>query len=225
MLLLPGLMCDTRIWAPQLAAFPDAVAVPDYPGCRSLQEMARHALTLAPARFALVGHSMGARVALEVWRAAPERVTRIALLDTGVHMPRPNEAEGRHKLLNLGRTEGIEALMQAWLPPMVAPANRANAAMMAELEQMVRDAGVDQFEDQITALLGRPNQEEVLPTITVPALVGVGSLDIWSPPAQHEAIAAQIPDAELVIFEGAGHMAPVETPDQVNQALAAWLNA
>src|SRR5689334_19781281 len=98
LLLLPGLMCDKRIWAPQLAAFPGAISAA-YGGADSLPEMARRALAMAPERFSLVGHSMGGRVALEVFRQAPERVERIAIFSTGVHGVRPGEPEKRHALL------------------------------------------------------------------------------------------------------------------------------
>lgn len=225
LLLLPGLLCDAHVWSAQAAAFADAgvIAVDGYAGARSLADMARHALEQAPPRFSLAGHSMGARVALEVWRTAPERVARIALLDSGTHLPRPNEAAGRHALLQLGRDEGIDALIDAWLPPMVAPALRDDAALMEPMRAMCRKAGVAGYENGITALLGRPEVDSLLPTITCPALVGVGSEDAWAPVAQHEAIAARIAGAELVVFAGAGHMAPLEAPDQVNAALAAWL--
>lgn len=223
--LLPGLMCDRRIWAHQLRAFDGRheTIVPDISEADSLVEMAKRTLAEAPLRFALVGHSMGARVALEIFRAAPERVTRLALLDTGVHLPKPNEASDRYALLAVGRNDGIEALTRLWLTPMVAPANR-RSDLMQSLRAMVFDAGLDCFERQIRALLGRPEVESLLPAIDVPTLVGVGSQDTWSPPAQLRRIAQAIPGAQYAVFAGAGHMAPVEAPDAVNAALAQWFD-
>jgi pimeloyl-ACP methyl ester carboxylesterase len=185
--------------------------------------MAQLALEAAPDRFSLVGHSMGARVALEVYRLAPARVERLALLDTGVHLPQPGEAEKRHALLHIGRSKGAAALVELWLPPMIGPERRQDESLMAPLRRMCIEAGVDAFEAQITALLNRPEVESLLPDIRCPVLVGVGRQDAWSPVEQHEAMAAAIPGAELEVFEKAGHMAPVEAPEAVNSALRRWL--
>lgn len=225
-LFLPGLLCDDRIWSAQieaLAAF-GPIAVPGYGDARSLGEMAQRALALAPATFSLVGHSMGARVALEIMRIAPERVERLALLDTGVHPPRPGEAAKRQALVELGRREGIGRLLDEWLPPMVAPDRRADATLMARLRAICAHGGVALYEAQIAALLHRPSVLPLLPGIRCPTLVGVGREDGWSPVHQHETIAAAVAHADLVIFEKCGHMSPVEAPDQVNAALLHWLD-
>jgi pimeloyl-ACP methyl ester carboxylesterase len=222
---LPGLLCDETIWTSQLQDLAEfgAVACAGYGDARSIAEMAERALASAPPVMSLAGHSMGARVALEIVRIAPERVERLALLDTGVHGVGPGEAEKRYALLKLGREKGIEALVDAWLPPMVHPDRRGDPELMDRLRAMCVSAGVDRFEAQITALLARPDAGPLLPTITCPVLVGVGRQDEWSPPAQNQAIAAAFPNAEFVIFEDCGHMAPAEAPDQVNAALRRWL--
>jgi len=223
LLLLPGLMCDSLIFAAQLSAFPGAVAAADYSLQHDLGAMAERVIDSAPARFALLGHSMGGRVALEVIRRVPERVTRLALLSTGVHLPAPDEAPKRHALRDLGRSEGMAALVDAWLPPMVAPERSGDPHFMAPLRLMCIEAGLARFEAQIAALLSRPEVESLLPHIACPVLVATGSEDGWSPPAQHAAIAALLPDAQLVVVEGSGHMLPVEAPDALNHAIAAWL--
>lgn len=224
LLLLPGLICDSRIFEPQIAAFGDAVAAADYGDADDLGAMADRALTAAPPRFALLGHSMGARVALEIIRRAPQRVTRLALVSTGVHLPEPGEAAKRHALREIGRAQGMAALVDAWLPPMVAPARRDDAAFMVPLRAMCIDAGLPRFEAQIHALLNRPEVESLLPRLTCPVLVATGSEDQWSPPDQHAAIAALIPDARLVVVEGSGHMLPREAPDALNAAITDWLD-
>jgi pimeloyl-ACP methyl ester carboxylesterase len=227
LLLLPGLICDSRIYAPQLAAFEDARAVDGFGRAESLQAMAWKALDLADAEgaetFDLLGHSMGGRVALEVFRLAPGRVRRFGLMSTGVHSLRDGEPAKRAALQAIGHDRGYEVLVDAWLPPMVAEANRARAEIYAPMREMCLDAGQDVFDAQIRALLGRPEQESLLPRIACPTLVLTGELDTWSPPAQHEEIAAAIPDAELVIVPGAGHMIQREAPDAVNDAIAGWL--
>ena len=220
--MLPGLLCDARIFAAQRASFPHAIMVDGFGDLRSLSGMAEHVLATAPERFSLLGHSMGARVALEVVRQAPQRVERLALVSTGTHPVRQGESEKRHALLALGREQGIAALVDAWLPPMVAPSHRL-PAILDPLRAMCIDVGLAGYEAQITALLDRPEVEAMLPTIGCPTLVAVGSEDAWSPPAQHRAIAAAIPQAHMIVIEGSGHMLPVEAPEAFNAALGDWL--
>jgi len=222
LLFLPGLICDARIYAPQLAAFPESRAVDGYGQADTLEDMARVALSQAPESFDLFGHSMGGRVALEVFRLAPERVRRLALSSTGVHALGANETGNRRALQALGHDEGFAALVRTWLPPMVAEANRSKPIYGA-MRQMCLDAGQDTFDAQINAQLVRPEQESLLARIACPTLVMTGELDAWSPPAQHAAIAARIADSTLEIVAGAGHMLPLEAPETVNQAIAAWL--
>ena len=223
LLFLPGLICDARVFAPQLAAFADARAVDGYGRADTLEGMARTALEQAPESFDLLGHSMGARVALEVFRLAPERVRRLALVSTGVHPLAADEPAKRRALQAIGHERGFEALVDAWLPPMVAEANRADAALYVPMRRMCLDQGQAVFDAQSEALLNRPEQESLLGQIRCPTLVMTGALDSWSPPAQHQAIAARIADSTLTIVPGAGHMLPQEAPEAVNQAIVAWL--
>ncbi len=224
-LLLPGLICDARIWSGVISSMTSGgvQAIGGYGLANTLEEMARRVLAAAPETFNLVGHSMGGRIALEIVRIAPERVVGVALLDTGIHPRQPGEQEKRYALRDIGREKGITALVDAWLPPMVAEHHRANRTLMKTLHQMCCDAGLGTFEAQTEALLARPDVEDVLSSIDVPTLVATGSEDQWSPPSQHEEIAASIKGSVLTVFDGAGHMAPAEAPDQVAQALDDWL--
>lgn len=225
--LLPGLLCDASVWAAQVAALSDVadVRTPDFLGFDSITAMAESVLAGAPPRFAVAGHSMGARVALEIVRLAPERVDRLALLDTGTHPRRPGEAESRQVLVDLAARDGMTALAAKWLPPMVHPDRAADGAFMAGLRAMVERATPAIFAGQIRALLERPDAETGLAAIQCPVLIGVGRQDAWSPPAQHEAMARLIPHASYVVFEDSGHMAPLEAPEAVSLALRKWLLA
>jgi pimeloyl-ACP methyl ester carboxylesterase len=223
LMFLPGLACDARIYAPQLAAFPDSRAVDGYGTANTLTEMARVALDQAPESFDLFGHSMGGRVALEIYRMAPERVRRLALVSTGVHSLREGEADKRRALQAIGWNHGYDRLLDEWLPPLVAEANRAKPEIYGALRQMNLDAGQEVFDAQIHALVNRPEMESLLPQIACPTLVMTGELDVWSPPAQHAAIAAAIPNADLVIVPDAGHMIQLEAPEAVNDAIRGWL--
>ena len=225
LVLLPGLLCDRASWAHQAAGLSDMtdVMVGDLYGFDSIPEMAASVLAKAPPRFALAGHSMGARVALEMIRQAPERVSHLALLDTGIHPRQPGEAEKRGALVELSRREGMAALAAKWLPPMVHPSG-VDPAVMQEMVAMVCRASPDIFAGQQRALLDRPDAAPGLDAIACPVLVGVGRQDVWSPLAQHETIAARVRGATLVVFEDSGHMAPMEQPEAVTAAMRAWLS-
>ena len=223
--LLPGLLCDGSMWSHQIAALEAAaeVRVADFTCFDSIGDMAQSVLDAGPGRLSLVGHSMGARVAIEAHRRAPARIERIALLDTGTHTIKPGEREQRQALIDLAFSEGMEALADRWLPPMVDERRVDDAALMAPLREMVLRMSPEIYQRQVTALLGRPDAAASLGQIACPALVGVGRQDRWSPPAQHEAIVAAIPHATYLIFEDCGHMSPAEAPEAVSRALLDWM--
>ena len=227
LLFLPGLICDARIYAPQTAAFAGSSVVDSYGLADSLVDMARIALAQADALGAdqidVFGHSMGGRVALELFRLAPDRVRRLALVSTGVHPLAPDETGKREGLKAIGHRHGFAELVDTWLPPMVAEANRADPAIYAPMREMSLSMGQQVFDAQINALVTRPEVESLLGQITCPTLVMTGEHDAWASPAQHAQIAAAIGDAQLVIVPGAGHMLQLEAPAAVNAAIAAWL--
>src|SRR5580700_7131708 len=225
--LLCGLLCDETIWADipsRLASIADARVV-SFAGFTSIAGMAGQVLAAAPPRFALAGHSMGGRVALEVWRQAPERVTALALLNTGVHPPRDSEFESRGVLVRLARRQGMAALADEWLPPMMGASPDRVAQVMPALKAMVQRSTVESFVGQIKALLQRPDARPVLPSISVPTLLLSGTNDTWSSLSQHADMQREVPHATLVEIAGAGHMAPIERPDSVARAMRAWLTA
>jgi len=231
LILLPGLMCDADVWAPLYPHLPARHTpwVPDYGLCNSLTAMAQLVLQQAPAdRFALAGHSMGGRVALEVVRLAPQRVTHLALLDTG-HLPRASgeaglqEADKRHALLNIAQTQGVRAMAQTWVQGMVHPRRLRDAALIDAVVDMFARKSADVFACQIEALLARPDASDVLRSLTLPTLLQCGAQDSWSPPAQHEAMQALAPHAVLDVVPDAGHMAPMEQPQAVALGLSRWL--
>lgn len=220
-----GLLSDRTIWQPVADLLADVaeVRIVAFAGCRSIGAMAERLLEQAPPRFALAGHSMGARVALEAFARAPQRIERIALLNAGVHALAPDEAAGRERLVALAREQGMAAVAAEWLPPMMGGAGRADAEMMDALTAMVERNTPESFAGQIAALLDRPDAEGPLARVTAPTLLLSATEDGWSPPAQAEAMLASVPHAKLVIVQGAGHMAPIEQPEQVAQAIREWL--
>jgi pimeloyl-ACP methyl ester carboxylesterase len=225
LLLLSGLLCDQTIWEPQIDAFAAErrIIVPDFWGLDSFEVMAKKALQTAPPRFALCGHSMGGRVALEIMRMAPERVERLAILNTGAHPVRPEEVAPRQALVALAEQDGMLALVRQWLPPMLHPKHRADPALVGLIEAMWCRATPTIFARQIHAALHRRDLRPVLPAIACPTLVLTGADDRWAPPAQHEAMAAEIPGARLAVIPECGHMATLEAPVEVNAHLRRWL--
>ncbi|MGO8830586.1 MAG: alpha/beta fold hydrolase [Steroidobacteraceae bacterium] len=225
LLLLCGLLCDETVWGdiPRRLADVADVRILSFQGFTSVFAMADHVLRTAPARFAVAGHSMGGRVALELVRRAPRRVAGIALLNSGVHPARAGEAQSRGQLVQLARAEGMRALAAAWLPPMMGAPPERVAVLMPRLIKMVERSTPDGFAGQIDALLHRPDATPVLPTIKVPTLLLSGTNDNWSTLAQHKEMQRGVAHATLVDIEDAGHMAPAEQPAAVANALRSWL--
>ena len=230
LVLLPGLVCDRAVWAPQIQALSERVHchVVDYGLLDSIGDMAQHVLDTAPApTFALAGHSMGGRVALEVMRRAPGRVHHLALLDTGTHPLADGDAgkkerAGRMGLLQIAERQGMRAMAEQWAKPMVHP-SRHGTALFDNVLNILERSTAEQYAAQINALLNRPDAAPVLATITCPTLVLTGRDDLWSPPDQHERMAAAVSSAQLCIVEQCGHMSTLEQPEVVNAAFARWL--
>ncbi|MFO7277198.1 MAG: alpha/beta fold hydrolase [Pseudomonadota bacterium] len=232
LVLVPGLLCDETVWIPQREAFRNflEVQIADHGRIDSLGGMAEAILDRAPPRFALAGHSMGGRVALEVVRRAPERVSALALLDTG-HRGLPageageRERAGRMRLLEMARREGMRAMGWQWLQGMIHPSRLQDRALIDPILDMIARKTPEIFEAQIRALLGRPDAVSLLPQIRCPTLVLCGREDAWSPYAQHREIAGLIPGSTLVAIPDCGHMCTLERPEAVNEALLRWLGA
>jgi len=225
--LLPGLLCDGTVWRHQMEHLSDVVEirVPDYRDCDSLTAMADLVLEDAPERFAVAGHSMGGRVALEIMRKAGGRVSHLALIDTATGPTRDSEYPKRLGWVDLARTRGMAALTDVWLPPMVHPERIGDAALMQPLRAMVERYTPDQFAGEIRALLERPDATPVLASVTCPTLVLCGRQDAWSTLEIHEKILAGLVNAEvrLEVIEDCGHFAPIERPQAVTAALRRWL--
>jgi pimeloyl-ACP methyl ester carboxylesterase len=230
LVLVPGLICDATVWQEQVAALGNSrpVHVAVHGLANSLEQMAEQILADAPPAFALAGHSMGGRVALEVLRQAPERVTRLALLGTGHEARAPGE-KGEHERalrqgwIELAHREGMLAVVRQSPLLMLHPALMKSAALVAAIEAMGVRAGVAQFEGQIHALLARPDCTGLLGRIGVPTLLLAGVEDNWSPLARHEEMARLIAGSRLVAVPECGHMSTMEQPAAVTRALHDWL--
>ena len=227
--LLPGLVCDATVWAHASAALGARapVTIASYGSLDSLGAMAEKVLREAPPRFALAGHSMGGRIALEVLRRAPERLAGIALLDTGAQPlasgeAGQREAVGRHELLQIARERGMAAMARRWVQGMIWKPRLGETALVDAVVDMMARSSADVFAAQIRALLARPDASGLLAGIRCPALVLCGEQDSWAPAERHREMAMKIPGAQLVLVPECGHMCTLERPEAVTSALVVW---
>lgn len=225
LLLLPGLLCDGRLWQPQvdtLSAFAD-IGIADMTRDDTMAGMARRALEAAPPTFALAGLSMGGYAALEIMRQAPERVTKLALLDTGARADTAEQTTRRKDLIALADRGEFKAVSPRLLPLFVHQSRLTDAALIADVTAMAEAVGKDAFLRQQRAIMGRPDSRLGLPGISCPTLVLCGRDDVLTPPSLSEEIAGLIPGANLVLIDDCGHLSTMERPGPVNAAMVSWL--
>lgn len=221
-LLLPGLMCDRRLWAPQIEALPQRTFVGDTTRADNFPDMARDVLSAAPPRFAMAGLSMGGILALEIWRQAPERVSHIALLDTNARADPPDRKSRRMQQIEEALSGRLRELAIETLKPVyLAESHRDDDKLLGTIMDMAMDLGPKVFERQSLALKNRVDSVDTLDTIDCPALVLCGREDALCPVSFHELMASRIPGAKLVVVDDCGHLATLEQPDVVTAELEA----
>jgi len=226
LILLPGLLCDSRLWAHQAAflAPQTRVVVPDLSRDDSLGAMAERVLAAAPPRFALGGLSMGGYLSMEIIRRAPERVERLALLCTNALADPPEQRQRRLDAIALAATPaGFDQVVAAQTSVLLSPASAADPVLAGLFRAMAAAVGPEGFARQQRAIMARPDSRPGLGAIACPTLVLCGALDTLTPPDLHRTLAEAIPGARLEIVEDSGHLAPIERPDPVSAALSSWL--
>jgi len=227
LVLVPGLTCSARLWAPQIEAlWPfGPVMVADHRRDASMDGIAKRILSSAPPRFALAGLSMGGYIALEVVRQAPERVARLALLDTSARADSPEQAQKRRDFIDLAERGRFLGVTDALLPLLLHPSHLGDASLVATVKAMAKTVGKEAFIRQERAIMGRPDSRPLLAQIRCPTLVACGRQDALTPLDRHEEIAAAVPGARLEVIADCGHLSTLEQPQAVNAALARWLDA
>jgi pimeloyl-ACP methyl ester carboxylesterase len=223
--LLPGLLCDAALWRHQIAALEGLAdcRVADFTSQDNVAAMAGSALAMMPQRFALAALSMGGYVAQEVMRQAPERVTRLALLDTSARPDTPEQTARRRGLIELAEKGSFKGVTPRLLPLLIHESRLDDEALTGVVLGMAERIGKDAFLRQQRAIMGRPDSRPTLVSIRCPTLVICGRQDVLAPLDCAMEIAAGITDARLVVAEDCGHLSPLERPETVNQAMAAWL--
>lgn len=222
---LPGMMCDARLFAPQLADLSRDMAVTVAPvtGGDRIEEIASGLLDVLPQRFALAGLSMGGIVAMDILRRAPDRVTRIALMDTNSLAETPQSAAGYEPFIIKLRAGRIAEAVEMMLGRDVLAPGPARAGVMSALVEMAEGLGAAAIIRQTRALQRRRDYQSVLRRCKVPALVLCGAHDTLTPLKRHEFMAEMIPNATLTVIPDAGHLPVLEQPEVTTAALRGWL--
>ncbi len=227
LLLLPGMMCDERLFAPQVAAFGETFEVIVPPLTEpSIDGMARAVLAQAPpGPLNVAGLSMGGIVAMAMVDIAPDRVARLALLDTNHHADTPERFEIRNRQIDDVRAGKLrDVIVDEMKPVYLAERSRGDQALLDLLVDMALDAGAGTFVAQSLALRDRPNRSAALRTFPGPTLVLCGEQDHLCPPDRHREMADLLPNADLVFVPAAGHISTLENPATVNTVFRRWLS-
>ncbi len=225
LMFVPGLLCDDRLWQHQAEHLADLVdpIIADVTRGASMPEMARAVLDAAPERFALAGLSMGGYVALEIMRVAPERVARLALLDTSARADTPEQTDTRRELIELSQEGRFDEVPRQILPNMVHPDRLDDERLTSTVFGMAEAVGSEAFVRQEEAIIRRPDSREDLPGIACPTLVLCGREDALTPMYLHEEMSGLIPGSRLRVIEKCGHLSALERPEGVTTALREWL--
>lgn len=230
LVLLPGLLCDEAIWLPILEQLnvSDNYYIADYGDLNDLAAMAKHVLDqVKDDRFIVFGHSMGGRIAMEIMRQSPERVSHLGLFDTAYRSVETGEKGEQEKqkrmaLLDKSKRDGMRMMGQQWALGMVHPQFH-NSPVFDSILDMIERKTPAIFAAQINALLNRPDTESILRQITCPTLLLCGADDLWSPVSGHEKMNDFIPNATLNVIPDCAHMSTMEQPENVAKAISIWL--
>ncbi|QBY02590.1 alpha/beta fold hydrolase [Rhodophyticola sp. CCM32] len=227
LVLLPGMMCDARVWWPQMTALSGAYVMHMAPitGAAHVETLAAQVLEGAPERFALAGLGLGGVVAMEMYRRAPDRISRIALMDTTPLAETPVVAATREPQIVAAKAGRLDQVICDEIQASGLTSGTAQGAVMELALDMAEGLGPDIFVAQSRAMQRRQDQQAVLRRISVPALVLCGEYDALCPVRRHEFMADLIPGATLEVIGGSGHLPTLEQPGASTRALQTWLEA
>jgi pimeloyl-ACP methyl ester carboxylesterase len=225
LVLVPGLLCSARLYASQIAAlWPHGqVAVADHRRDDTMEAIAARILKDAPPHFALAGLSMGGYVAFAMMRLAPERIAKLALLDTSARPDLPEQKAGREKFIAMAQAGKLNDVVETLTPKFLHRDHAKDEGLKKIVRDMAHDTGPDAFVRQQKAIMGRHDSRPLLSEIGCPTLVLVGEGDELTPPELAREIAADILGSRLVVVPSCGHLSTIEKPDAVNAAMIEWL--
>lgn len=223
---IPGLLCTELLFAAQIAAFSDRpILIGNHREADSISAIAEGILAAAPERFALAGLSMGGYIAMEIMRKAPEKVTRLALLDTSARPDMPEQGERRRVLMQMAQSGKFAKVPHLLYPGLVDASRAEDETLKAVVVEMAEDTGPEAFVRQQTAIMARIDSRPFLGQIACPTLVLAGEGDTLTPPAIAREIHEAIPGSRLSLIAGAGHLSTLEAPGAVTAELQAWMRA
>ncbi|SOC26557.1 alpha/beta fold hydrolase [Stappia indica] len=228
LVLVPGLLCTEALFAPQigeLARDGVQVQVADHRQDETIAAIATRLLAEAPPRFALAGLSMGGYIAMEVMRRAPERVTRLMLLDTSARADTAEQTANRRRLIGLAESGKFDQVTPSLFPLFVHEDRQEDAALRQLVMQMAQATGPEAFVRQEKAILAREDSRPSLGNIPCPTTIVVGAGDRLTPPELAREMQGLIPRSRLETVFGAGHLPTVEAPDAVTALMRTWLSA
>jgi pimeloyl-ACP methyl ester carboxylesterase len=225
LLLVPGLMCSARLFASQVAAlWPlGPVTIADHRRDDGVAAIAARILTQAPPRFALAGLSLGGYIAFAIMRLAPERVGKLALLNTSARPDTPEQTAASYALISMAESGRLGEVTEALAKRYLHRTRWTDEALRGVLREMAADTGADAFVRQERAIIARPDSRPLLAAIRCPTLVLAGDGDELIPRDHMDEIAGGIAGATFVVVPECGHLSTLERPEAVNAALAAWL--
>jgi pimeloyl-ACP methyl ester carboxylesterase len=225
LVLIPGMMCDARMWGGlPVHLYPRAVGHFLPTGADTMEELAAQALRHAPPVFALAGLSLGGIVAMEILRQAPERVERLALLDTNPRSEAPEMQASRAPQIARALAGGLAEVMRDEMKPNYLSRGQDRAGILDLCMDMALNLGPKVFLSQSSALLGRADQQAALKVFKGPALVLMGEDDRLCPRDWHELMHALMPQSRFAVITGAGHIPTLERPVPTAAEIARWLD-
>ena len=225
LVLVPGLLCSARLYGAQIAAlWPfGQVPVADHRRDADMAAIAAAILAQAPPRFALAGLSMGGYIAFAMLRLAPERIARLALLDTAARPDLPEQKAGRDKLIGMAEAGKLSDVVEMLTPRFLHRSRQNDEALKRVVREMAAETGAEAFVRQQKAIMSRPDSRPLLAGIRCPTLVLVGEGDELTSPELAKEIAGGISGAKLVVVPDCGHLSTLEKPEAVSAALSEWL--
>lgn len=225
LVLVPGLLCDDALWEHQSRYLSETtdIKIADVTRSETIFGMAEAVLAMAPEKFGLAGLSMGGYVSLEIMRRAPERVTKLALLDTSARSDTEEQSRRRHHFMQLTREGGFDEVISTLLSLFVHPDRMQDEQLCNNIKEMNRRVGPEIFMRHQAAIMGRPDSRNDLSKIKCPTLILCGRQDALTPLEVHEEMSSTIPKARLAIIEDCGHMTTMERPHAVTALLRDWL--
>lgn len=226
LVIIPGLMADARLFLPQMVRLGADRACHLCIAARgeTVEQMSEGMIPGLPEKFALLGHGLGGDIALDIIRRAPDRVTRVVLMATDPLSEPPQTAAERETRMVMARAGRLVEAMAQEIPKAAIADSPWRDEIMALITDMALGLGEGVFLRQSRALQRRPDQQKTMRKVKLPALVIAGRQDTLVPLRRQEFTATLMPYGQFKIIEDAGHMAPLEQPEAVSDAIEAFLN-